>query len=419
MRSPVWILALFATVTGAITVWYIVSGSEPDERVKSAFADAVTLFIGIAFYATAIMMTTDSGELNFTLRWLLIGLAVSAVVAVTQGIFLMFSPAGADYLHDLTGLVAIDQGAAGRAQGLALEPSWFASQMTLLGIPIILLRILDPSVARGWQLHVAGRSLLVQPIWFVFALFVAALVLSFSRAGLLVFVASLLIVGTLRLATRMSAKNVLVAVVVLPVIVAVILVGALSNSYVRAAFDSAGDVITGTKTVAESVGSAGGAGRLAFAAASWNTFLASPITGVGLGQSPFYFYDNVPSWTLGEPEVARYADGEASGLPNAKNMFLRVLAETGIIGAAVLAFFVIRHLVYALGSRRLEVTAFALVVAVAMAVDFMSLDSFALPTFWWALAIMWALARLKRERPSAPLTIQRNVVVNSSERTPA
>ncbi len=415
-NSPIWILVLFTIWAVAITVWQIAGyGSHvpvlkpgaPD-ALRSAFNSCITLFIGAAFYATAIMMTTNREELHSALRWIVVGLSINAVVAVVQGITLLgFPSVYATLDHFFSSYIAIDTYPRPGARGLTLEPSWLASQLTVLGLPIVLARSFNPLGARSWRIRTGLGSLLVKPNWLLFALFMAAIGMSFSRAGLAVSIVSLLIAGIFRLTKIKSAKDFLVAAIVLPTVVAVTTMASLSSPYVRATFDLPASSQSAVYHYAKEIG---GGGRLAFWMTSWNTFSEQPITGVGLGQSPFYFYRNVPLWAYNEYEVVRYMSGELinQGLPNAKNMVFRALAETGLVGAAMFAAFLATHFVYALTSRGVEVTVFCVVLIVALVVDFWSLDTFALPTFWWALALLWAISRLKREERSNPVTYKKS-----------
>ncbi len=406
-NSPIWILISFAIWAVAVTVWQIISyGTHipvikpgAGDALQSAFASSITLFIGVAFYVTAIIMTTNRQELAFTLRWILIGLSANAVVAIVQGIALLGLPSVYEALdHFLSSFIAVNSHAREGARGFTLEPSWLASQLTVLGLSIVLARSFDPSGTRRWRIRAGDRSLLVQPSWLIFALFMAALAMSFSRLGLVVSVVSVLIVGVFRLIKTKSAKDFLVSAVILPSVVLVTVVVSLLSPYVRETFDLLGSSPLSVLDYSFSK-EVGAGGREAFWMSSWNTFSESPVTGVGLGQSPFYFYRNVPLWAYSEYEVQRYMRGDIinQGLPNAKNMVFRALSETGLVGTAIFAAFVTAHFVYALTFRRIEVTVFSVVLVVTLVVDFMSVDSFALPTVWWALAILWTMSRLKRE----------------------
>ena len=259
----------------------------------------------------------------------------------------------------------------------------------------------------------------MQPNWLIFILFMAALAVSFSRVGLFVSVVSLLIVGIVRLVRMKSAKDFFTAAIILPSIVFVTVMVSLSSSYVGASLElPSGSGSSSILQYFQYSREVGAGGRLAYWMSSWNTFLDSPVTGVGLGQSPFYFFKNVPLSAYGEWEVQRYMRGEMinEGLPNAKNMIFRVLAETGLVGAGIFGAFLTTHFLYALTTRRVEVTVFSIVLFVALVVDFWSLDTFALPTFWWALAILWTMSRLKREEqfnqpiPKTSPKIQRRYV---------
>jgi len=58
-----------------------------------------------------------------------------------------------------------------------------------------------------------------------------------------------------------------------------------------------------------------------------------PLTGVGLGASGFYIYNNLPDWALTfVPEIANQLSPTSNLYPNPKNLYVRLLAETGLIG---------------------------------------------------------------------------------------
>jgi O-antigen ligase len=76
--------------------------------------------------------------------------------------------------------------------------------------------------------------------------------------------------------------------------------------------------------------------RLAHAEAAFNTFLEYPVLGVGIGKSGFYAYSTYPVWALEQEDVNEAAFGSNTDtLPTSFNLFLEMLAETGVVGTAI------------------------------------------------------------------------------------
>jgi O-antigen ligase len=154
-----------------------------------------------------------------------------------------------------------------------------------------------------------------------------------------------------------------------------------------------------------------GAGtRLALLSASWSIFLQHPWLGVGLGQSGFYLLDHLPGWAYARIEEITLLLAPTSNLiPNPKNLWARLLAETGIIGTVLFAVFVLLVLLAALAlMRKREALPRYLGTAgmmswLAVVVQGFSLDSFALPTMWVSFGIVGSAAVLFLDRrPTAP-----------------
>ncbi len=62
-------------------------------------------------------------------------------------------------------------------------------------------------------------------------------------------------------------------------------------------------------------------------------FDVSPVTGVGLGGAGLYMFDYFPDWSLsGLPEMDRFLSPDSNLIPNIKNLYVRILAETGLVG---------------------------------------------------------------------------------------
>lgn len=74
--------------------------------------------------------------------------------------------------------------------------------------------------------------------------------------------------------------------------------------------------------------------RLGYSYSGLKTFSLHPWTGVGLGASGFYMMDNYPDWIFSVPaiEQANQFGERFRFFPNPKNMYVRLLAETGLVG---------------------------------------------------------------------------------------
>ncbi len=129
--------------------------------------------------------------------------------------------------------------------------------------------------------------------------------------------------------------------------------------------------------------------RLASAEGAKKTFFEHPVIGTGIGLSPWsiryhMMQDPTPELRT-NGEYLSAVDEDKGLMPNAKNMPLRLLAETGLLGFALYIFFILAH-GPRLFSSRWEFIVLPLMVLAALVVDWMSLDSFALAAPWLALA---------------------------------
>jgi O-antigen ligase len=138
-----------------------------------------------------------------------------------------------------------------------------------------------------------------------------------------------------------------------------------------------------------------GAGtRFALAVAAWGIFSSHPWLGVGLGQSGFYIFDHLPGWAFDRiVEMTQMLTPGSWTFPNPKNLWIRLLAETGIPGTLLFVVFMLIVLAGALAlmARKDRFARFlgtaGLMSWLAIVVEGFSLDSFALPTMWIALGL--------------------------------
>jgi len=115
------------------------------------------------------------------------------------------------------------------------------------------------------------------------------------------------------------------------VVIMIVLVGAGlflgRKQYITRLFNS------GASNVQEFIiaNSAGARGAYIFGALG--AYDESPWLGVGLGASGFYIYNHLPDWSKTiVPEIAQQLSPDSNLYPNAKNIYARLLAETGLLG---------------------------------------------------------------------------------------
>jgi O-antigen ligase len=146
--------------------------------------------------------------------------------------------------------------------------------------------------------------------------------------------------------------------------------------------------------------------RAAYNWAGLATYDEHPWLGVGLGASGFYMYDNLPDWSLTTvPEIARQLDPSNRLYPNPKNMYIRILAETGLFGFAFYLAYLFGLLGDALSFLRKPGLLRFLGIAglfswLAIALYNLTQDSFATPNIWVNLGILVGMTRIESENTS-------------------
>lgn len=139
----------------------------------------------------------------------------------------------------------------------------------------------------------------------------------------------------------------------------------------------------------------------------WNVFTHFPLFGVGLGNSGFFFPVTVPPEIRLSNEMLKILT-EQTFLPNTKNLWIRLLAETGMVGFSV---FVSWLLVLRQTARTLMASTnllsrtmgwMGLIALLTIIGEGFSLDSFALPYFWASFGLMTAAGFMLRHSGTPP-----------------
>jgi O-antigen ligase len=141
--------------------------------------------------------------------------------------------------------------------------------------------------------------------------------------------------------------------------------------------------------------------RFTYSETAFRIYQEYPWLGVGLGNYAFYFEEMLPERPLANvPEVLRLITPEEGRdrLITAKNLYFRLLAETGLVGASAFAAFVIAILGNALflwlsplKEQKYWGTA-GLLAMIAFVLAALSFDSFAIPNMWVVFGFITAAA---------------------------
>jgi len=363
-----------------------------------ALRSASTVIIGIGFFLYAIWTTRSRDELFASLKWLYLGLFITFLWGVIQVLVFSGRIMSENTLDAIQKTISISGISLKnlRIPGFALEPSWLAGQVAVIYLPWLFASILTGFKLTHWR-------------WLEYlltAMAVFLLVLTYSRSGLLMTLVACVLAPLffgrekllkvlewwkqpLRLDPEQKTGRVTAFALRLGIIVALVIVLGIGfqalgrNSYFSKIWQSRKsnlvdymiDIYAGP--------------RLAYAWSGLEVFSLHPWTGVGLGATGFYLYSNLPDWSKTfVPEISAHLSPVNSSFPNTKNLFVRIIAETGILGlVAFLAFlFYLLAQILTFGSvpggeaRFLGVTGiFTWIVLILFC---FTQDSFAMPNIW-------------------------------------
>lgn len=368
----------------------------------------VTIVIGLMFFIAAIWMNRDEEDLRFSIKWLLLGLCLHIIWASVQAFSFYTSYLPRPILVDMQLSFSIRVPVKNeRFSALAYEPSWLAGQIATVYMPWLFAALLTQ--------YRLSRFRWVEPL--LFLLTVVLLVMTFSRGGILYTLIAAgitaLIVGREQLVhardwflapfgkshTALNSQGRDFAVrLILIVLVLAIVTGAGTLMTQQAYFSKLFSGLERAETLEEYIVYNYAGARAAYAIAAMGAYRDHPWLGVGMGASGFYIYDNLPDWSRTTLfDVARQLDPNSRQYPNPKSMYVRLFAETGLIGFILfLAFQLslladVRRILQSGRARFLGIA--AMFTWIALILYNATQDSFATPNLWINLGIMLGLAR--------------------------
>ncbi len=387
---------------------------------KNAIEGLVTLLFGFGFYLTTIYCLKDQAQIRKALRWINLGGVVIILVAVVQYLTYQVTDGFPEVLNIFQGIVsASGRLYNGRATGMAFEPSWLAHQLNILYIPIWL-----GFTARNESVY---PKRLFGKIPYEALLLIGGIVsmfLSFSRIGWLTIIAVFMYL-LFRLANSVINRllerrekqtekkhnrkqyffaKLLLWLVLLSILLLLVFAAGLIMRRLDPRMEKLFDF-----SLLKQYGIMGWASRLSFAEritywqTAFNVYLKYPYLGSGLGVSGYYYPDTMPSFGYQLPETLSVVLYD-SFIPNAKNLWVRLLAETGIIGFSVFVAWMVTHWRNAKAVERRKQSGLframglaGQLLIIALIVEGFSLDTFGLPYYWVGFGLIVASWRAKSE----------------------
>jgi O-antigen ligase len=360
----------------------------------------VTMLVGLFFFVSAVWMNKDEDDLHFSVKWIFAGLCLDLAWSGLQAVTFYTGLLDKEMVtHWQLAFSMRELVRTNRISGLAYEPAWLAGQLSTIFIPLLFAAVLT-----NFRLT---RFKWLEPGLLAFSLLV--LLATYSRGGLLTTVAAaaltFLFLG--REAMRSAWKwfiqgfrgrardlffRVGMIVVVLGVLAGTFLFLGQKNFFRRLWEINA-------ETLNEYLVDINAGARGAYTTGALAAFDAYPWMGVGLGASGFYIYQNLPDWTLTTvPEIARQLSPENQLYPNPKNLYVRLLAETGLVGFFLFLAFQFHVLgdVLSLLRRKETLARFAATAGafawLGIALYNFTQDSFTTPNIWLIPGILVGLA---------------------------
>ncbi len=359
-----------------------------------------TLLLGVFFYVSLALFAMESEDLTRSIRLVTASALPALLWGSVQAYWIVqgeLPPARFQSWHRMLSLREVS---FLRVTGVAFEPSWFANQLVVLYLPLW-----GAALLTGRSALRRGKSPILETLLFGWGL--VLLYLTFSRIGWL---SAMGVLGGVALwlaakgsglrrsgslsRGRFRALLRLGAVLLVLALLAGALVYLGSRVDRRIAQILQADYLSVLREEDEPLISL--ANRLAYAervmywSVGLRTFSLHPFTGVGLGNTGFRFPEVLPAFGYNLPEMLYILEG-SMGFPNPKSLWVRLLAETGIVGFVlfvgwllVLAMAFSRPLRgnFGQGDLRRIVLLAALLSLGAMVFEGFSLDTFALPQIW-------------------------------------
>jgi hypothetical protein len=413
---PLLFFILIAIASSLLSLLY---GIEPSHNISVAersMRGLLTLAIGCAIYLTMAVLPETIEDLRFSLRWSYAGCAIAMLWGSIQASHITsFNARFFSFMENVQRFISTRRLLYGRISGMTYEPHWFADQLILLVLPGTLAAVLMGYSISRWH---KGKITLE---WLLLGWILLLLPFTYSRAGLLNLIATILLSVFLFSTTNQQIRSSLralgwriakICLVAIVIAIPIYIVGMQNEFFARAWKFWKTSETTDTQfspfPLERNLGNyflyLGFDTRVAYGEAAYKTYQAYPWLGVGLGNFGFFIQEMLPLRPV-TTEVLRAITPDSSRprLVTPKNFYLRLLAETGVIGTAAFLTFIVASLgcaVYLLLAPEPEWRYWGLVGLIGMIafmISALTFDSFVIPNTWIVFGINLAAIRIYQQ----------------------
>jgi O-antigen ligase len=379
----------------------------------------ITLIMGLCYYLIASSISSTQDHVKSSLRALYIGLFVALAWSTVQTYLVLDRIEKIPWqFNEVHRLISIRDLLKDRVTGMAYEPSWLGDQLVLLYLPFLLSNVLTGTSVFTRRKGILSVELILS-IWTIFILLMTKSRISFISFGLMIAVIFALLLGRLSrwLSHRTTgstspegqsrSKVIPVFVYGLGIILSLgaVVGAAWALSKVDRRMERLFQIPEKYASIQiefpyqaeyEVANQLAFAERIAYWEFGFNVFEESPILGVGLGNTGFLFEEHLAPYAHTLVEMKDVLDYDNPNFPNPKNLWVRLLAETGIIGFALFSTWVVLMLAagillatYPESFYRMMGIA-GILAFTAFVIEGFSLDSFALPQMWIVFGLLTA-----------------------------
>jgi O-antigen ligase len=415
ISAPLWLFAFVSLLSGILAFSKPIYSTGVKSVLSSTLIGMLTLGLGLSYYFSAVLIVRSQERIKRSVQIIYLGLVLVLVWSTVQATYVLSEGRRVPLvLNNIHHLFSFRDLIYNRVVGWAYEPSWLGNQLVIFFIPLLL-----GSVLTRFSVFSTKRTFIsVELALLTWSLAILALTQSRISYLSLFFVVSLLVVA---LIWRLICKLINQAVFRSGMLVKTMRIGIMGTVIIGLAASLLGllaiisrvdkrmgrlasivDQIPVFRALYLDEAIYEAANRLAFAERIiyWETslqiFEQHPVFGVGLGNNGFYFKDYMPTYGYSLEEMRHVVDSETNLLPNPKNLWIRLLSETGIVGFSVFIVWLLLTGLKAFNlSKRVEhiyvmVGVSGLIGLAAQVVEGFSLDTFALPQFWILPALIAA-----------------------------